>query len=263
MNEFIVTDYFMDVVSGFQAIEERIQGRGWTKEEIEILKKWYPVEGIKVKDRLNKTERTIYAQSFRLGLKAPDSWIKEEVELLKKYYPAEGYKVKNRLNDKTIGAIKSKIRQLGLEAPDRSWSEEENQILKRYYPIEGEKVADRLYGRTKGAIYQQVSKLDINVLSKSWTEEENEILRRYYPIEGYGVMERLKGRTKHGVQSHAFKLGIKYKNGNKYKYVYQNKNKFTVAFRVNGKKMNFGTYEDEDEAGRVAMEKAREYGKAT
>ena len=38
VDEFIVMDYFMDVVSGFKAIEGRLQGREWTEEEIEILK---------------------------------------------------------------------------------------------------------------------------------------------------------------------------------------------------------------------------------
>lgn len=262
VDEFIVMDYFMDVVSGFKEIEERLQGREWTEEEIEILKKWYPVEGIRVKDKLNKTERRIYVQAFRLGLKAPDSWTKEEIELLGRYYPIEGYKVKNRLNNKTRNAIKAKIKKLGLKAPDKLWSEEENEILRKYYPIEGTEVANRLSGRTKEAIHQQVRKLNMKAPDKSWTEEENEILRRYYPIEGYRVIERLKGRTKHGIQIQAFKLGIKRKNGNEYKYVYRNKDKFTVRFRVNGKNKNFGTYENEDEAGRVALQKAKEYGKA-
>lgn len=55
VNEFIVMDEFMDVVSGFREIEERLEGRAWTEEEIEILKKWYPIEGGKVKDRLYNT----------------------------------------------------------------------------------------------------------------------------------------------------------------------------------------------------------------
>ena len=34
-----------------------------------------------------------------------------------------------------------------------------------------------------------------------------------------------------------------------------------VAMNINGKRKYFGSFEDEDEAGRVALEKAKEYGK--
>ena len=35
-----------------------------------------------------------------------------------------------------------------------------------------------------------------------------------------------------------------------------------VRFQVNGKYKYFGIYDCEDEAGKVAMQKAKEYGKA-
>ena len=143
----------------------------------------------------------------------------------------------------------------------REWSEEENEILREWYPIEGTKVADRLEGRTRGATQAQAKRLGLKSFNV-WTEEENETLRKYYLIEGIKVIDRLEGRTKYATKKQVRKLGLKYKNGNKYKYVYQNKNKYTVAFCVDGEKKNFGTYDTEDEAGRVAMEKAKEYGKA-
>ena len=50
----------------------------------------------------------------------------------------------------------------------------------------------------------------------------------------------------------------------KYRYVTWNKKdkRWNVAFSVNGKLIHFGSFTSEDEAGRVALEKAREYGKA-
>ena len=44
VNEFIVMDYFMDVVSGFKAIEERLAGRGWDL-YIKALKQYKEREG--------------------------------------------------------------------------------------------------------------------------------------------------------------------------------------------------------------------------
>ena len=38
--------------------------------------------------------------------------------------------------------------------------------------------------------------------------------------------------------------------------------KYVVQFYVNGKNMRFGTYDTEEEAAKVAKEKAIEYGKA-
>ena len=58
------------------------------------------------------------------------------------------------------------------------------------------------------------------------------------------------------------KLGLKRKNKkSKYKYVFKSGNKWRVAFYLDGKYVSFGYYDSEDEAGRVAMEKAKEYGK--
>ena len=57
------------------------------------------------------------------------------------------------------------------------------------------------------------------------------------------------------------KLGLRYKNKNKYKYVYKSKNKYTVAFRIDGKDVRFGTFDSEEEAAKVAIEKAKELGR--
>ena len=43
--------------------------------------------------------------------------------------------------------------------------------------------------------------------------------------------------------------------------MYKKNNKYVVEFTVNGKVKNFGRYDSEQEAGKIAMEKAKEYGK--
>ncbi len=62
-------------------------------------------------------------------------------------------------------------------------------------------------------------------------------------------------------------LKIKYigSKTSKYKYLHLNKKdrRWYVTFLVNGKTQHFGSFKGEDEAGRVAMEKAKEYGKTT
>lgn len=108
VNEFIVMDYFMDVVSGFKEIEGRLIGRKWTEEENNILREYYPVKGYKeVIDRLEgRTRRAINLQAKKLGIKAPDNtWTEEENTILRKYYPVEGIKVIDRLECRTKWAI--------------------------------------------------------------------------------------------------------------------------------------------------------------
>ena len=263
INTFFVLENVVQIQEMFMEIEERLKGREWTEEENEILKKFYPIEGTEVRDKLDgRTKKAIYAQARKLGLKAPDDlWTEEENEILKKWYPIEGTKVVNRLEGRTMGAVHAQARVLGLKIFDK-WTEDENEILRKYYPIEGIKVKDRLRGRTKYSVRAQARKLGLTPPNDSWTNEENEILRKYYSIEGTKVRGRLKGRTKNAVQTQARKLGLKCRiTNNKYKYVTKSGNKYVVRICINGKNKLFGTFDSEEEAAKVAMEKAKEYGK--
>ena len=307
--EFIVMDYFMDVVSGFREIEGRLQGREWTEEEnnilkkhyltegtkvadrlkgrtkvavkrqarilglniniyrpwteveIELLKKYYPAEGLKVIDRLDgRTEAAILSKARKLSLQSLGKWNDKEIELFKKYYPIEGIKVRDRLDGRTEAAITTLASRLRLKV--LNWTDKEYEILYKYYPIEGGKVKDRLNDKTEAAILSKARKLGIKVPDKSWTEEEIEILKKWYPVEGSKVIDKLSGRTKGAIATQASKLGLEYRNGKKYKYVYSEKNRYVVMFSVNGKNMRFGTFDSEEEAAKVAMQKAKEFGKA-
>lgn len=111
------------------------------------------------------------------------------------------------------------------------------------------------------AIITQAKKLELKA-PNTWTEEENDILKEYYPSEGCKVANRLNGRTKKSIKMRVNKLGIKYQKKNKYKYVHKNGSKYMVEFTVDGKMKYFGLYNSEEEAAKVAMQKAKEYGKA-
>lgn len=233
----------------------------WTEAEIEILRKYYPMEGLKVIDRLEgRTDKAILSKARKLSLQSLGKWNYKEIELLKKYYPIEGIKVKDRLEGRTESSILSKVSKLKIQA-QKKWTDEEYQILYKYYPIEGEKVKDRLNDKTGAAIYSKVSKMGIKVPDKSWTEEEVEILKKWYPVEGSKVIDKLSGRTKGAIATQASMLGLEYRNGKKYKYVYSEKNRYVVSFSVDGKNMRFGTFNSEEEAAKVAIQKAKEYGK--
>lgn len=264
VDEFIVMDEFMDVVSGFRAIEGRLQGREWTEEEIEILKKWYPVEGLKVRDKLEgRTKSSIQATATRLNLQSPDrSWTDEEINRLKKYYPVEGVKVAKRLNNRNRGAIKAQVAKLGIKFNGmRKWTDDEIEILKEYYPRKDVSLDEFFPNRSVEAIKTKASKLGLYKENASiFANEEDEIIKNYYPIEGSEVYKRLNHKTRKQCRSRANGLGIIKKR--RYKYVHKRRSKFVVEFIVNGKNRKFGLFDSEEEAAKVAMEKAKEYGKA-
>lgn len=64
------------------------------EEEDDILKKWYPIEGIKVINRLKgRTRDGIYGRAKKFNLNAPDKkWTKDEDDILYKYYSQYGRK---------------------------------------------------------------------------------------------------------------------------------------------------------------------------
>ena len=192
--------------------------------------------------------------------------LKGEIEKRKKECEKEGkdYEVGFNVDEFIVMDefmdVVSGFREIEGRLIGRAWTEEENNILREWYPIEGTKVKDRLSGRSEVAIKIQAKKLRLSILLQ-WTEEENEILRKYYLVEGYKIKDRLVGRTKKAVQAQAGRLGLKCKNNSKYKYITKIKNKYVVRLDIDGKKRQFGTYDSEEEAAKVAKEKAKEYGK--
>ena len=220
VDEFIVMDEFMDVVSGFREIEMRLVG-SW------------------------------------------DSWMDEEIEILKKWYPIEGIRVKDRLNGRTKSEIRGKVDRMGIISLNRYWTEEGDDIVKRYYPIEKTAVFNRLPNRSKQACMIRARLLGVTSKNENtlWTDQEYEILKEYYPKVG-GEVSVMLNRSKHACITMAFKLGIKKKQRRKYEYVYKKRNKYVVEFTVDGKRMQFGRFDSEEEAVKVAMQKAKEFGKA-
>lgn len=214
IDTFFVLEQVVEIQEMFQEIEGRLIGREWTEEEIEILKKWYPIEGIKVKDKLNgKTKMAIKSKASKLGLKFV-TWTDEEIIILKKYYSDEGLGVKNRLESKTKNAILRKVSELKIKS-NRYWTSEEMDILKKYYPQYGNKI------------------------------------KIFFPT-----------RSIKSIRVMAKKMKIHVEKRKKYKYVYKEDNKYIVRFSIDGKTIRLGRYNSEEEAAKVALQKAREYGKA-
>lgn len=270
VDEFIVMDYFMDVVSGFKVIEGRLIGREWTEEEDEILFKFYPDGGAKecIKKVPYRSKASIIIRANSLGIttdyyKRSIKWDEIKIKYLLDNYenpdiPMEEIEKNTRMKN---SQIRTKACELGLKRT-RGINKEIIDYIKVEYPKHGAKYIAKKFNITPNTIYSYVSKHKISYNSSIFTDEVDNIIKEFYPKIGIKCAEMIPELTKKQIFGRAKKLGIKVEKKKKYSYVYREKGKYVVQFTVNGKVVRFGTFIDEDEAGRVAMEKAKEYGKA-
>ena len=150
----------------------RIMEDRWTKEEDDIIKKYYPIEGENIKRRLNgRTYTAIKTRARKLGVFYKNRWTKEEDDILRKYYPIEGVKVIERLENRTENAIRARSSSLRLEYIDKrwnAWTKEEDDIIRKYYPTEGTKVVEMLKNRTAIAITTRARNLGVKYVAKRY-----------------------------------------------------------------------------------------------
>lgn len=194
-----------------------------------------------------------------------DNWTKDDDYLLQRHFLNMGIKIKSLLSvERSEKAIYMRARKLGLISKKCRWKENDLKFLKENYNILSINEIAKLLNRTERSVNTMIKKLNLKKLYIHWTVEELAILKKYYPLEGSKVAERLIYKTKQQCISRAYEMKIKYIGVNKtskYKYVSWQKQKWRVRFKINGKHKDFGCFDSEDEAGRVAMEKAKEYGK--
>ena len=77
---------------------------------------------------------------------------------------------------------------------------------------------------------------------------------------GVKCIEFLPNKSKKAIASRAHICNLHVKKRKKYKYIVHCHDKWEVRINVNGKILYFGSYSTKEEAGKVAKEKALEYG---
>ena len=271
LDKFDVVDLVKECVDVFNNIDNMIIGDSWTKEEDDIIRDKYPKLGIEMCLFLpNRSKRAIYHRAIRLKVKKDDKkqieeWNESEIEKLKTLYPKYSTKCFEQFDNKTIQMLKDKVKELGLMS-NLYWDSNEIDILKDKYPSMGSKCSVYFENKNEAQTKQKAHELGIKYERfNKWTEEEINILETYYPIIGSKCVKYLPNRTERDVRNRAFRLNLitRKPHKSKYKYVHWDKKKerWKVTFSVGKEKFYFGSYISEDEAGRVAMEKAKEYGK--
>lgn len=185
-----------------------VMGRkGWTDDEIQIIKDFYPCEGIGVKSRLEgRSESQIYGIAWHYGIKNETrkkrednifpmrKYRKDEIEYIRQHIDTDGAEVVAKKLGRTVNAIRSiasKEKQKERGGGTYSWTSDEIEIIKKYYPIEGIKVRNRLKGRTDAAIYSEASHVGVahnkrvrRSSNSAWTKDEDAVLTRHYQNDG-------------------------------------------------------------------------------
>lgn len=193
-----------------------------------------------------------------------DFWSREDEKILKEKYPLIGMKVKNFLSqERSESSIRHKVQRLGLFP--KNWLKEDENILIEFYPSMGSKVKSMLsQDRSINAIETKARKLGLLYEEKNWDDNSILFLKTNYGILPMKELVRKLNRTESSIRYIISKLNVQYvKRDSKYQYVsWNNRSKmWNVGFEVNGEYKLFGSFDSEEEAGRVAMEKAKEYGK--
>lgn len=270
IDKFDVVDCIQECVDVFKNIDNKILNDNWIKEDEDLVRNYYPSIGTRVKSMLSveRSSEAINSKANKMGVKyMGNNWTKEDEDLMKKYYPSIGTKIKSMLSvDRNNNEIQIKASMMGLEYKGNKWNEKDKKFLiENYGKLSNKEIAEKL-DKTKSSVSNMAYALKLIDLYHFWSDEEIEILKKYYPLEGKKVANRLPYKTEKQCAFKAQALKIKFasRKYSKYKYVNWSStwNKWFVSLIINGKRKNFGYFKDEDEAGRVAMEKAKEYGKA-
>lgn len=208
----------------------------WTKEELETLKKFYPISSTKEIGRLipDRSRTAIIAKASKLKVKKiVPVWTEEEYALLKKYYPSNtnNTDLLKLIPKHSFVSIKTKAKLLGLrrgqyleyKADDdtvyRKWTLEEINILKDYYNLMSDReVIKMLPGRTIMGMKHAVRKLGLGrkeikhkiFTNTHWTMRENLFLiENFSKLPNVELMKFLSGRTLVAIKARAQKLGLK------------------------------------------------------
>lgn len=141
----------------------------WQPEEMNILKKYFELEGSAVAKRLpNRSETSCRIKAQELNLTR--TWSEEDLNILKQYFPTDGANVYKRFNGRSKQACRHMAYKIGLSSA-RSWTDGEVALLKKLYIEDGLPIIDILEyfpSRTKLSI---IGYLKYNKLWRGYTHE--------------------------------------------------------------------------------------------
>ena len=207
----------------------------WTEEEIEILRKYYPIENVdEIIKRLpmHQNKQLIFAKASSLNIPGCSVWLDEEIELLKcKYGKVSIKELYDNLNHRhSEKSIRTKAQRMNF-GTDPFWTEEEKEIVKNNYSkINMNDLLLLLPTKTDNAIRGMAKKLSVK--SKYYTEEKYTEEQKQFIIDNWkrlndDTIAKILGKTPAGIKAQRNKLGL-YKVDKEYSK-YENISKFFRA----------------------------------
>lgn len=270
IDNYSIIDYLHETASVFSEIENDLILDKWKKWEDDILFEIYPEGGadecIKRLPHRSKNAIIQRANSLRLvtnKFKKITRWSKENINYLLENYenPEVSLDEIERNTGMKNSQIRTKASELGLKRVRGILTKEIIDCIEKEYSTRGAKYISEKYNISTSAIYCYVSKNRIKWKGDLYTDEIDNTIKDLYPQMGGACAKFINGLTPRQVRSRARKLGVECNKNKKYKYVYKTRNRYEVKFTIDGKDLFFGSYDNEDEAGRIALEKAKEYSK--
>lgn len=186
--------------------------RLWSEEDIEYLKKFYPVLGyVIIADDLNLPVNTVRNKVKYLKLRRqnlPNRWSKEEIDFLQKFYPEKGTRFVAMELNRPLLSVHNKASRMKIKGyiPFK-WSEEEVALLKKLYPKYcAEKVAEKL-GRKCNSVIDKASKLKLRK-SHKWSDFEKNFLKKNFSLKPIKTISKILGIPRKAVKDMAYKMKI-------------------------------------------------------
>lgn len=225
LDKFDVVDLIQSCLDIFNKIDEEIMSKDWSEYEDSILIKYYNEIGV---DKI--------------------------CEL-------------NLLPGRSKGSIRNRAKRLGLMKKQKSpiyLSDEDKKIIQiKYAEIGLSGLIKLLPHYSKSTIWRYIKELPEYKKSERriLTEKQKEFILQNYNKYSNKELEDILELPERTICSFANANGLKKIVKPRYVYYDKSKEMWAVIIRVNGINKHFGSFIDKDEAGRVALEKAKEYGK--
>lgn len=206
----------------------------WRKEELDILKKYYPYIGkycAKLIPTHSQTSCIWYASKLGIAFSpiSTKAWSDEEIDTLKEYFSKDGCLILQRIKGRTYREcfIESvfylnlplpadgyeTLFQFPLDECSSSWTEAEDEVLIRHKDCLNTSVAE-LCNHTMIECMNRLNYLGAYMIDscwgKPWTKEESEILQGNYSKYGLSICELLPKRSPSSIRTKASRMGLKF-----------------------------------------------------
>lgn len=170
-------------------------GKKWTKEEDDLLRRWYRHRGSPYLETvLDRSRTAIQARALSLGIRGTSRrWTRKEELYLERNHGRHTVEVLADRLGRKVGSVQSKAFLMGLTGPaSRAWSGQEVAYLRRHYGnMRARDIAEHL-GRSTDAIELKAGRLGLRrSLHRITSAEKKWVIRNLGKISYHNMADEL------------------------------------------------------------------------